>query len=398
VEKRSQEKVLNPTVVRLGLVSLFADISSEMLYPITPIFLATVLGASMTSIGFIEGVAEAVASLLKTFAGSWSDRIQRRKPFVVAGYFLSAMAKPLTGVATAWVHVLCARGLDRTGKGLRSAPRDALLAEAVSPKSRGAAFGWHRAMDTIGATIGPLLAITYLAFYNNDLRSIYYFAVIPGVISVFFVLSIKEKKVLQANAKQNESTVFLPRAKWRDLPKDFKAYLFSWGVFSVANSSDVFLLMRAKEQGMSLNLVIFMYCFYNLTFSLMSPYFGKLSDRVPRKNILILGLFIFSLVYLGFSMATSHWHFWLLFGIYGLYMAATDGVGKALAVDLVDSRMKATGLGILGTVTGISTVFASTISGGIWDQFGPSWTFIFGMAGALTAMVLLTRVQVWKKN
>ncbi len=359
-----------------------------MLYPITPIFLTTVLGASMTSVGFIEGMAEGIASLLKTFSGRWSDRISRRKPFVVVGYLLSALAKPLTGLSTSWTGVLMARGLDRTGKGLRGAPRDAMLAEAVSPKLRGAAFGWHRAMDTLGAAIGPLLAVIYLTYFSSNLRNIYYLAVIPGLLAVAFLFLIKEKRRVVTG--ETKPAVQL---KWSEFSKDFKIYLISWGVFSVTNSSDVFLLMKAKEQGLSLNMVIFMYCFYNLTYSLMSPYFGKLSDRIPRKKILIFGLLIFSLVYSGFAVATSVWHFWVLFGIYGFYMAATDGVGKALAVDLVDPRLKASGLGVLGTVTGIATVIASTIAGGIWDHVGSSWTFCYGVAGALICAVLLQKLQ-----
>lgn len=389
MEQETSEKVLNPTVVKLGLVSLFADISSEMLYPITPIFLTSVLGASMLSVGFIEGVAEAIASLLKTYAGLWSDRILQRKPFILIGYLLSAIAKPITGMAGSWPQVLVARGLDRTGKGLRSAPRDALLAEAVSLKQRGAAFGWHRAMDTFGAALGPLLAVLYLSYFDQDLRSIYYFALIPGLIAVVIVFSIKEnKKIIK-----KEIHTFSVKLKWSELSKDFRTYLISWGLFSIANSSDVFLLLKAKEQGIGLNTVIFMYCFYNLMYSFMSPYFGRLSDRIPRKKVLILGLLIFCFVYLGFSMAFSTWHFWVLFGVYGFYMAATDGVGKALAIDLISPQFKASGLGILGTVTGISTVIASTVAGGIWDRFGSSWAFIYGIAGALCCIVLLTKIK-----
>ena len=385
----SKEKVLNPTVVKLGLVSFFADISSEMLYPITPIFLTTILGASMASVGFIEGVSEAIASLLKTYSGTWSDRISRRKPFVVFGYLLSALAKPLTGMAYSWTDVLFARGLDRTGKGIRGAPRDALLAEAVTAKIRGEAFGWHRAMDTFGAAIGPILAVVYLTYFSHDLRGIYYIALIPGFIAVAFVISVKEKKLVYKKEIQSRSL----KIKWSELSKDFKVYLFSWGLFSITNSSDVFLLMKAKEQGLSLNMVIFMYCFYNLVYSFMSPYFGKLSDRIPRKKVLIFGLVIFCFVYLGFSVASNNWHFWSLFGVYGLYMAATDGVGKALAVDLVDPRFKASGLGVLGTVTGFSTVIASTVAGVIWDHFGSSWTFVYGFVGALFCIIFLAKIK-----
>lgn len=387
MKNSSSDKVLNPTVVKLGLVSLFADISSEMLYPITPIFLTTVLGASMTSVGFIEGVAEATASLMKTYSGAWSDRISRRKPFVAFGYLLAALAKPLIGISTSWTHVLVARGLDRTGKGIRTAPRDALLAEAVSEKLRGAAFGWHRAMDSLGAAIGPLLAILYLSANHHDLRKIYFWAVIPGLLSVLFALTVSEPR--QSRAKVQSKFRLRPLST---LSKPFRKFLVSWGIFSLTNSSDVFLLMKTKAAGVGLTEVILLYCFYNLTYSLLSPYFGGLSDRIGRKKLLLGGLGVFSAVYLGFSIAAAQWEFWALFGIYGLYMAATDGVGKALAVDLINPEEKATGLGILGTVTGVATVIASSVAGLLWDHAGSTATFVYGASGALLSMLILMRV------
>lgn len=387
-EEKTEEKVLNPTVVKLGLVSLFADISSEMLYPITPIFLTTVLGASMSSVGFIEGVAEAIASLLKTYSGAWSDRISKRTPFVAVGYFLSAIAKPIIGASASWTQVLFARGLDRTGKGLRTAPRDALLSEAVAVHLRGAAFGWHRAMDTLGAAIGPLLAIFYLSFEDQNLRSIYYWALVPGLIAVGISLLVEEKETSPKKARKP--------ARLFDFGLfcgSFKGYLAAWTVFSLTNSSDVFLLMKAKAVGISLTEIILLYCAYNFVYSVFSPYFGGLSDRIGRKRLLISGLLVFSAVYVGFSLASTRWHLWVLFSIYGLYMAATDGVGKALAVDLVDPSHKATGLGMLGTVTGISTVVASTVAGALWDNFGSSSTFIFGAVGAALAAIGLLPIR-----
>jgi MFS family permease len=383
--QKLDEKVLNPTVVKLGLVSFFADISSEMLYPITPIFLTTVLGVSMTSVGFIEGFAEAIASLLKTYSGAWSDRLAKRKPFVAVGYLLSAVGKPFIGISTSWVHVLLARGLDRTGKGLRSAPRDALLAEAVSEKLRGAAFGWHRGMDTLGAAIGPLFAIFYLSVEGQNLRDIYFWALIPGLLAVGIALLVAEKRTEPAK-KKIDRFHFLD---WRSFSKPFKTYLLSWTLFSLTNSSDIFLLMKAKSAGLSLTEIILLYCGYNLVYSLLSPYLGALSDRLGRRSLLISGLLVFAAVYLGFAMAEVSWHFWGLFGVYGVYMAATDGAGKAFAVDLVEPHRKATGLGALGTVTGVSTVIASTIAGSLWDHWGPSYTFVFGALGAVGAAGIL---------
>lgn len=355
-----------------------------MLYPITPIFLTSVLGASMFSVGLIEGFAEAVASLLKTYSGKWSDRIQKRVPFIWAGYFLSALAKPMIGLAGNWTHVLVARGLDRTGKGLRGSPRDALLAESVSKEYRGAAFGWHRAMDTLGAAIGPLLTIAFLTNNPSELRPLYFWAFIPGIIAVSLVYTIREKGVSPSHSQVAPKSWPLSSAS-----KNFKIYLLSLGIFSITNSSDVFLLLKAKQSGLSLTTTILYYCFYNLTYALLSPYLGHLSDRLGRKLILSFGFLVFAFVYLGFSQATQPLHYWLLFGIYGIYMAATDGVGKAFAVDLVPKEFKATGIGIVGTVTGIATVIASSTAGLLWDKFGSAFPFYYGASGALIAIVAL---------
>ncbi|MGZ3744057.1 MAG: MFS transporter, partial [Pseudobdellovibrionaceae bacterium] len=372
----SENKALNSTVIRLGIISFFTDVASEMLYPITPIFLTAVLGASMASLGMIEGVAEAISGLLKTYSGSWSDRIVKRKPFVMVGYLMAALSKPLIGIAGNWGEVFFARGLDRAGKGLRSAPRDALLAESVSPQLLGAAFGWHRAMDTLGAVVGPLLAIYFLSKNPEDLRSLYFWALIPGLLSILFLFSIRERT---HNPQMKEWKN--PFSAWREMSPAFKKYIFAWGVFSLANSSDVFLLLKAKNSGLSTVAVILIYCAYNLTYSLSSPWLGKLSDRIERRKILVTGLLVFALVYFGFSFVngtTVAWKIWLLFLTYGLYMGATEGIGKALAIDLTPKDLKGTSLGILGTVTGISTVFASVVAGLIWDHLGSSWTFLYG--------------------
>ncbi|MFM6927570.1 MAG: MFS transporter, partial [Bdellovibrio sp.] len=257
VDGNNKQTALSPTVKRLGLVSFLADVSSEMLYPITPIFLTTVLGASVASVGLIEGLAEAIASLLKTYSGFWSDKIQRRKPFIWMGYLFAAVAKPITGFSQSWAHVLFARSFDRTGKGLRTAPRDALLAESVPAHLRGSAFGWHRLMDTLGAAVGPLLAILFLK-YSSNLRSIYYLAFIPGILAVVVALGLKEKKVQRVHVAQTPTW-----ASFFTLPKDFKYYLFSWSIFSLTNSSDVFLLLKAQQSGISLTETILLYCFYN---------------------------------------------------------------------------------------------------------------------------------------
>jgi MFS family permease len=381
------KKTLNPTVIRLGIVSFFTDIAGEMLYPVTPIFLTSILGASMSSLGLIEGIAEALASFLKTYSGSWSDSLSKRKPFIWFGYALSALSKPLIGISQTWIGVLIARSLDRTGKGIRSAPRDALLADSVESVHRGAAFGWHRGMDTLGAVIGPLLAVLLLSLNSQDLRSLYFWALIPGIISVLVIFLVKESPS-EARTKK-VTTLENPLKMWRQFDPAFRKYMCAWGVFSLTNSSDVFLLLKCKDFGFSTQSVIFLYCFFNLVYSLSSPYLGKLSDRIDRRKVLTAGLILFFFVYLGFSMATKSWHFWSLFAIYGLYMGATEGVGKALAVDLSPQGLKATGIGILGTVTGVCTLLASFSAGLIWDYWGAPWTFIFGALGAFVAAFIM---------
>lgn len=386
MEFGEEKKLLNPTVVKLGLISFFSDVASEMLYPITPIFLTTVLGASKINVGLIEGVAEAVASLLKTYSGMWSDRLGQRKPFIVLSYLFSALAKPAIGVARVWPQVLAARALDRTGSGLRGGPRDAMLADAVDPKLRGAAFGLHRAMDTLGAAIGPLFAIFYLSYLSSNLRSIFLWAAVPGVIAAIIALSLKESK-----PKGERPAV--QRWSWKATPLSFRHYMLAWGIFSIGNSSDVFLLLKARDTGLSLNTTILAYCLYNLIYALLSFPLGGLSDRIGRKSLLISGFAVFAVVYCGFGYATEIWQFSVLFAIYGIYMAATDGVGKALAIDLVPSQRKATAIGLLGTVNGITTLIASTLAGGLWDRFGTTLPFLFGAFTAVLAAFCLLFVR-----
>ena len=389
-EIQNKEKALNPTVVKLGLVSFFADVASEMLYPITPILLTSILGASMTSLGTIEGIAESIASLMKTYSGYWSDKLMKRKPFIIIGYLLAAISKPLIGLSQSWVQVLAARSADRFGKGLRSAPRDAMISESVEKKYQGLAFGWHRAMDTLGATLGPLITIGFLNSNPNEIRNLYYWALIPGTLSIFILLLIKEKRTIKTPQPFIAKFDFKIR-----ISGSLKQYLFAWGIFSLCNSSDVFLILKAKSSGISLTNIILMYCGYNFIYSFSSPIFGKWSDNIDRKKILSLGLIIFALVYFGFSQASQVWQYCLLFVIYGCYMGATDGVSKALAVDLSDSHQKATTLGILGTISGFGTLFASLFAGLLWDHAGSQWTFLYGAGGALIAvfLLLLTRTN-----
>jgi MFS family permease len=380
---------LTPNVVTLGVVSFLADVSSEMLYPLIPIFLTTVLGAPMAAVGFIEGAAEATASFLKALSGRISDLTGRRRPFVFAGYGISSLAKPVIALAIGWPLVLVARVADRFGKGLRVAPRDALIADSVGADSRGKAFGWHRAMDTMGAVLGPLVALALVAHFDGNLRPVFLLAFIPGALGALAVLVVSERRHEPRPAAASSIS-------YARLPVAFRKYLIAWGVFAIANSSDVFLILKAKQVGFSTSAVILAYTLYNLTYAGASPILGGLSDKLGRKSALIGGLCVFALVYLGFAFAAEGWHVWALFAIYGLYMAATDGVGKAFAVDLVPQEIRAGALGLLGTVTGVATLIASSAAGALWSAVGSWAAFAYGAGGALAGAALLTRIRVEK--
>lgn len=377
-------RALTPNVLRLGLVSFFADVSSEMLYPLMPIFLTSVLGAPASVVGVIEGAAEATASLLKTVSGRIADRTGRRVELVLGGYSLSALAKPLIALAHAWPLVLVARLLDRTGKGLRGAPRDAIIADSIDPAVCGSAFGWHRAMDTLGAVVGPLLALGLLALAGGDLRRVILLAAVPGLVGAALVLTVRDPRV-RAHAESGAAPAAL---RWADVPPRFRTYLAAWLPFVLVNSSDVFLILRAKQIGFSTVAIVLVYTLYNLVYALASVPLGHLSDRLGRRHVLVGGMAVFALVYAGFAVATAAWHVIVLFAIYGVYIAATDGVGKAFAVDLVPKDLRATSIGMLGTLTGVATLAASAVAGLLWDAVGPWAPFAFGAAGAVVSAAL----------
>lgn len=389
-------RALTPNVLRLGLVSFFADVSSEMLYPLMPLFLTVTLGAPASVVGVIEGAAEAIASLLKTVSGRIADRTGRRMELVFGGYSLSALAKPLIALAQSWPLVLVARLIDRTGKGFRGAPRDAIIADSTEPEVCGAAFGWHRALDTMGAVVGPLLALGLLSLVGGDLRRVILLTAIPGVVGALLVLTVSDPRRRRRTAAlaQGEAAGPAPtqksreRLRWSQVPQRFKLYLGAWLPFVLVNSSDVFLILRAKQLGFSTAAVVIVYTLYNLVYALASMPLGHLSDRLGRRKVLVGGMIVFAAVYTGFSVATQTWHVVVLFAVYGLYIAATDGVGKAFAVDLVPRDLRATSIGLLGTLTGVATLLASTVAGVLWDTVGPWAPFLFGAMGALVSAFL----------
>lgn len=421
--RRAWRRALTPNVLLLGLVSFFADVSSEMLYPLVPLFLTATLGAPATAVGIIEGFAEGTAAILKTVSGRIADRTGRRVEQIFGGYLLSAVAKPLIALAHTWPLVLVARVLDRTGKGFRTSPRDALLADSAEPELRGTAFGWHRAMDTAGAVVGPLLALGLLAALSNHLRAVIALAVIPGLIGAFLVLAVSDprrrggRRLPFSGPRTQERRRGLagcvtpcqngvgdraglgagggskgepaPGLGWKALPRAFKVYLAVWLPFVFTNSSDVFLILRAKQLGFSLVGVVLVYVLYNAVSALGSLPFGGFSDRWGRRPAIAGGMLVFALVYVGFALAKSGWQVVLLFGIYGLYMAATEGVSRAYALDFVPVRLRATAVGLLGTLTGLAALVASVVAGVLWDAVGPWAPFVLGAAGASLSAALV---------
>ena len=384
---------LPPNVVETGIVSFFADVSSEMLYPLTPIFLTVVLGAPVAVVGLIEGLAEAIASLVKPVAGRFSDRLGKRIPFMLGGYSLSALAKPLIALAQAWPLVLVARGVDRLGKGIRTGPRDALLADSVAEADRGRAFGVHRGLDTAGAVVGALLALALMWLTHDNLRLVIWLAFIPGALSVLAITRLKEPRPAHPPAAENDAagTAAAP------LGSRFRWYVGVWTVFAVANSSDAFIILRANNAGLGTTAVILLYVLYNVVYAAASPRLGTLSDRLGRRPVLAGGLVVFALVYAGFALANTTLQLVVLFAFYGLYIAATEGVGKAFAIDLVPSASRARAVGVFGMVTGLATLVASLAAGALWTVVGPWAAFALGSAGALLSAGLLLGVPALRR-
>ncbi len=372
-------------VVLLGVVSLFADISSEMVYPLIPLFLTTTLGAPVVAVGLIEGVAESTASLLKWVFGWFSDRISRRVPFTFAGYALAAVSKPALAAAFVWPAALFVRFLDRTGKGVRTAPRDALIADSTDEAQRGRSFGLHRAMDTSGAIAGPLIALGLLAWFgHHNYRLVFLIAGIPGAISVLLVLAVREVR------HATRTGPLPPLLSLRGYDRRFLQFIAVTLVFAVGNSSDAFLLLRSKDIGLGATAVVLAYVLYNVAYAALALPAGIRSDRIGRRPVLIAGFAIFALVYAGFTLASDAWMIWPLFVVYGAYIAFTEGVGKAYVADLVPSERRGSALGLYNAATGIMLLLSSVIGGALWDLFGAPATFAFGAStAALAALFLL---------
>jgi MFS family permease len=369
-------------VLILGLVSLFTDFSSEMIYPLLPLFLTTVLGGGPAFLGLIEGVAESTASILKLVSGIMSDRV-RRKNLVLAGYGISSLARPLTALATSPLAVLFIRFGDRVGKGIRTSPRDALIADSADPAVRGKAFGFHRSMDNVGAIIGPLTATLLLTWFIKDLRTIFWLAAIPGAISVLLiVLKVRETKAAGGKKADAGFLKLLPAGRLR-------TYLLVILLFTLGNSSDAFLLLRAGQLGVTLARIPLLWTFFNLVKTCATMPFGALSDRIGRRGVIISGWGVYALSYIGFAFATSEIHIWLLFAFYGLFYGLTEGVEKALLADIAEPAERGSAFGWYNFAIGIGALPASLIFGFIWQRQSSFAAFGFGAALALLAAILL---------
>jgi len=374
-------------VLLLGFVSLFTDIASEMLYPVTPIFLTAVLGSSMAVVGIIEGIAEVTAALLKGYFGNLSDKIGRRSIFIVLGYGLSALAKPLPGLFPNISAVLTSRTTDRIGKGIRTAPRDALLGSYTDGNS-GAIFGFHRGMDTLGAAIGPLAAIFLLYLFPDNFQLIFLAAFIPSAFAVFFTLLIKDKKIPAKDRARSSYADF-----WRSAPTQYKSVLLLITIFSFVNSSDVFLILKSKDISESSILAILGYVFYNLIYAGTSYPLGKLSDRLGKNLIFGCGLFIFSLVYFGFAFLEETIFIWILFALYGLFSAATEGISKAWVSDLIPDERRGSAIGLLTMFSGFAIMLGSFTAGFLWDEFGSQVPFLLSAVVSLIVAFSILRMN-----
>ena len=382
-------KIITRTVWVLSFVSLFADVASEMLYPIMPIYLKSI-GFSIFLIGVLEGVAEATAGLSKGYFGKLSDTKGKRLPFVRLGYLLSALSKPLMAVFIFPLWIFAARTVDRLGKGIRTGSRDALLSDEATPETKGRVFGLHRSMDSLGAVIGPSLALVYLYFFPKQYAVLFFIAFIPGILSVLITYLIKEKKqVTNTYVATKRVSFFAFIQYWQTSSAEYKKLLIGLLTFTLFNSSDVFLLLKAKEAGINDVAVIGIYIFYNLVYALFGYPLGKMGDSIGFKKTIILGFILFAFVYLGMVWADNVYSFALLFFLYGLYAAATESISKAWISNISDKKDTATAIGTFAAFQSLCTMMASVITGFIWYRVGSDIAFLLTSAATCCVIVYI---------
>ena len=369
--------------------------ASEMLYPVMPLFLKSI-GYTALFIGILEGVAEAVAGLTKSYFGKRSDTLGKRLPFVQLGYGLCAISKPMLAMFSFWWWIFLSRTTDRLGKGIRTGARDAMLSDECLPETRGRVFGFHRSMDTLGAVAGPALALIYLYFYPENYQPLFIIAFIPGLLAIACTLFMKEKKIIAATKKEITSAgIFSFTSYWKNSPVSYKKLTAGLLLFALINSSDVFLLLKMKESGHDDTVIIAVYIFYNLVYALLSYPMGMLADKLGLKHILLGGLLVFSIVYAGFAVSSSLLSFMLLFALYGLYASATEGISKAWISSLVPKGEMASALGTFSGFQSICALFASSFCGLLWYQFGALATLLIS---AVVALIVILYISFFVKS
>ncbi|HEY66802.1 MAG TPA: MFS transporter [Thermoflexia bacterium] len=394
IAQKAGLRTLPRNVWAVSLTSFFMDVSSEMVINILPLFLSNVLGVKTDIIGLIEGVAEATASLLKVFSGWLSDRLRARKWLAVAGYALSALAKPFFYFANSWGTVAGVRWADRVGKGIRTAPRDALVADSIDERHRGLAFGFHRAADTGGAVLGLLIAlgVVWLAqagsmeLSRSTFQTVVLISLVPAFLAVLS-LAVGAQDVPVTKMRER------PRISFRGLGRRFALFMLIVGLFDLGNSSDAFLVLRAQERGLSVIGVLGMLVTFNVVYTLVSTPAGSLSDRIGRRRLIIGGWLVYAAIYFGFALAGTGWHVWVFYAIYGVYYGMAYGTAKAMVADIVPEELRGTAYGTYNAVLGILDFPASLIAGVLWRYLTPSAPFFFGGALALAAAVLMTLVM-----
>ena len=387
--KSSIFKGITRNIFLLGLVSLFTDLGSQMIFPLIPLYLVSVLGTGASVVGICEGAAETTASLIKAFSGYWSDRLKRRKPFVFVGYSLSAITKPLFALAGAWPLVLTVRMIERVGKGIRSAPRDAIVAESVDRSVRGKAYGFHRAMDGLGSVLGAFLAFILLSTTNSDYARIFLLAGIPGIAAVLFILFIKEPEGREGQQIKTTSM----RVSFKALPANLRLLIVASSVFYLGHFGYAFLLLRAKDIGLTDQTAILLYVLFYVVYVIAAIPAGMLSDRVGRKPVLMASYLIFAIVSLGLIFSDSLHSVLPFFAIYGISFAMFDSVQRAYVVDFAPEHLRATALGTFHAAVGLVALPGGYIAGMLWDTIGPEATFVYGLTLAVISSLLLLSVK-----
>lgn len=378
-------KHISKNVWILSLISLFTDTASEMLYPILPIYLQSI-GFTVVLIGVLEGVAEATAGLSKGYFGKRSDTSGKRVPFVQLGYAFSAVSKPMMAIFIFPVWIFFSRTIDRLGKGIRTGARDALLSDEASPQTKAKVFGFHRSMDTLGAVLGPAFALLYLYYYPEDYKTLFFIAFAPGLLAIAASFLLKEKKSA-VNANKKKTSFFSFLNYWKQSPKAYRKLVIGLLIFTLFNSSDVFLLLKAKDAGLDDVAVIGVYIFYNLIYALFAFPIGIVADKIGLKKVFIFGLILFAVVYFGMASNVNLYVFFGLFFLYGVYAAATEGISKAWISNISDKKDVATAIGTYSAFQSLFTMMASALAGFIWFKFGASAIFI--LAGIATSCVIL---------